>query len=143
MLGSASYSLSYRCQRSVLRYANSVLGCSKTSLLCPSLKAVRRGSVIRAANSQVNDNTPGRGCNFAIALEGAMKCKEVAYIHAEGYPAAEMKHGPIALIDQFMPVVFIAPKADPTYPKIKSNIEEVPVNKQKGRPSKAYSAQSP
>mmetsp|Transcript_40147 Transcript_40147/g.92259 ORF Transcript_40147/g.92259 Transcript_40147/m.92259 type:complete len:410 (-) Transcript_40147:80-1309(-) len=67
----------------------------------------------------------GRGCNFPIALEGAMKCKEVAYIHAEGYPAAEMKHGPIALIDQFMPVVFIAPRADPTYDKIKSNIEEI------------------
>jgi len=67
----------------------------------------------------------GRGFNFPIALEGAMKLKEIAYIHAEGYPAAEMKHGPIALIDQFMPVVFIAPKADPTYEKIKSNIEEV------------------
>jgi len=67
----------------------------------------------------------GRGFNFPIALEGAMKCKEIAYIHAEGYPAAEMKHGPIALIDQFMPVVVIAPRADPTYEKIKSNIEEV------------------
>eukprot|EP00929_Paragymnodinium_shiwhaense_P013955 TRINITY_DN121809_c0_g1_i1.p1 TRINITY_DN121809_c0_g1~~TRINITY_DN121809_c0_g1_i1.p1 ORF type:complete len:457 (+),score=117.65 TRINITY_DN121809_c0_g1_i1:95-1465(+) len=67
----------------------------------------------------------GRGVNFPIALEGAMKCKEVAYIHAEGYPAAEMKHGPIALIDQFMPVVCIAPGSDPCYDKIKSNIEEV------------------
>uniref|UniRef100_A0A7S3HFG9 SIS domain-containing protein n=1 Tax=Spumella elongata TaxID=89044 RepID=A0A7S3HFG9_9STRA len=67
----------------------------------------------------------GRGFNFPIALEGAMKCKEIAYIHAEGYPAAEMKHGPIALIDRFMPVVVIAPIADPTYEKIKSNIEEV------------------
>lgn len=67
----------------------------------------------------------GRGFNFPIALEGAMKCKEVSYIHAEGYPAAEMKHGPIALIDQFMPVVFIAPQSDPTYEKIKANIEEV------------------
>jgi len=67
----------------------------------------------------------GRGFNFPIALEGAMKCKEIAYIHAEGYPAAEMKHGPIALIDQFMPVVVIAPRADPTYEKIKANIEEV------------------
>lgn len=66
----------------------------------------------------------GRGFNFPIALEGAMKCKEIAYIHAEGYPAAEMKHGPIALIDQFMPVVCIAPRADPTYEKIKANIEE-------------------
>merc|ERR1712039_950744 len=67
----------------------------------------------------------GRGLNFPIALEGAMKCKEIAYIHAEGYPAAEMKHGPIALIDQFMPVVFIAPRSDPTYDKIKANISEV------------------
>jgi len=67
----------------------------------------------------------GRGFNFPIALEGAMKCKEIAYIHAEGYPAAEMKHGPIALIDQFMPVVAIAPRSDPCYEKIKANIEEV------------------
>ncbi|CAE8719507.1 unnamed protein product [Polarella glacialis] len=67
----------------------------------------------------------GRGFNFPIALEGAMKCKELAYIHAEGYPAAEMKHGPIALIDQFMPVVVICPKADTGYEKIKANIEEV------------------
>merc|ERR1712228_267261 len=67
----------------------------------------------------------GRGFCFPVALEGAMKIKEIAYIHAEGYPAAEMKHGPIALIDQFMPVVVIAPKSDPTYDKIRSNIEEV------------------
>eukprot|EP00931_Biecheleriopsis_adriatica_P093304 TRINITY_DN6704_c0_g1_i1.p1 TRINITY_DN6704_c0_g1~~TRINITY_DN6704_c0_g1_i1.p1 ORF type:complete len:454 (+),score=79.38 TRINITY_DN6704_c0_g1_i1:179-1363(+) len=67
----------------------------------------------------------GRGFNFPIALEGAMKVKELAYIHAEGYPAAEMKHGPIALIDQFMPVVVVCPRADPTYEKIKANMEEV------------------
>jgi glucosamine--fructose-6-phosphate aminotransferase (isomerizing) len=67
----------------------------------------------------------GRGFNFPIALEGAMKCKEVSYIHAEGYPAAEMKHGPIALIDQFMPVVCIAPRSDATFDNIKANIEEV------------------
>lgn len=67
----------------------------------------------------------GRGLCFPIALEGAMKCKEIVYVHAEGYPAAEMKHGPIALIDQFMPVVVIAPRSDPCYEKIKSNIEEV------------------
>ncbi|HYE56995.1 MAG TPA: glutamine--fructose-6-phosphate transaminase (isomerizing), partial [Rhodothermales bacterium] len=66
----------------------------------------------------------GRGVNFPVALEGALKLKEISYIHAEGYPAAEMKHGPIALIDRFMPVVFIAPK-DATYDKIVSNIEEV------------------
>ncbi|HEX9739956.1 MAG TPA: SIS domain-containing protein, partial [Ignavibacteriaceae bacterium] len=66
----------------------------------------------------------GRGYNFPVALEGALKLKEISYIHAEGYPAAEMKHGPIALIDENMPVVFIAPK-DSTYDKIISNIEEV------------------
>jgi len=66
----------------------------------------------------------GRGYNFPVALEGALKLKEISYIHAEGYPAAEMKHGPIALIDENMPVVFIAPK-DSTYDKIVSNIQEV------------------
>ncbi len=66
----------------------------------------------------------GRGPNFPIALEGALKLKEISYIHAEGYPAAEMKHGPIALIDEEMPVVFIAPR-DSVYPKVVSNIEEV------------------
>jgi len=66
----------------------------------------------------------GRGYNFPVALEGALKMKEISYIHAEGYPAAEMKHGPIALIDENMPVVFIAIK-DSTYEKIISNIEEV------------------
>lgn len=66
----------------------------------------------------------GRGYNFPVALEGALKLKEISYIHAEGYPAAEMKHGPIALIDENMPVIFIAPK-DSTYEKILSNIQEV------------------
>ncbi len=66
----------------------------------------------------------GRGVNFPTALEGALKLKEISYIHAEGYPAAEMKHGPIALIDENMPVVVIATK-DPVYDKIISNIEEV------------------
>ncbi len=70
----------------------------------------------------------GRGYNFPVALEGALKLKEISYIHAEGYPAAEMKHGPIALIDQFMPVIFIALK-DSTYDKIVSNIEEVVARK--------------
>ena len=66
----------------------------------------------------------GRGVNFPVALEGALKLKEISYIHAEGYPAAEMKHGPIALIDESMPIVAIAPQ-DKTYDKIISNIEEV------------------
>jgi len=66
----------------------------------------------------------GRGFNFPAALEGALKLKEISYIHAEGYPAAEMKHGPIALIDENMPVVFIAPH-DAVFDKIVSNIQEV------------------
>jgi glucosamine--fructose-6-phosphate aminotransferase (isomerizing) len=66
----------------------------------------------------------GRGTNYPIALEGALKLKEVSYIHSEGYPAAEMKHGPIALIDNKMPVVVIAVK-DSSYEKIKGNIEEI------------------
>ncbi|MEJ2540452.1 MAG: glutamine--fructose-6-phosphate transaminase (isomerizing) [Gemmatimonadota bacterium] len=66
----------------------------------------------------------GRGYQFPVALEGALKLKEVSYIHAEGYPAAEMKHGPIALIDENMPVVFLAPK-DAVYGKVVSNVEEV------------------
>ena len=70
----------------------------------------------------------GRGINFPVALEGALKLKEISYIHAEGYPAAEMKHGPIALIDDNMPVVFIAPQ-DETFSKILANIQEVKARK--------------
>jgi len=70
----------------------------------------------------------GRGYNFPVALEGALKLKEISYIHAEGYPAAEMKHGPIALIDDQMPVVFIAPH-DSVFDKIVSNVEEVKARK--------------
>jgi glutamine---fructose-6-phosphate transaminase (isomerizing) len=72
----------------------------------------------------------GRGYNFPVALEGALKLKEISYIHAEGYPAAEMKHGPIALIDENMPVVFICTR-DSAYQKILSNMEEV--RSRKGR----------
>lgn len=72
----------------------------------------------------------GRGYNFPVALEGALKLKEISYIHAEGYPAAEMKHGPIALIDDDMPVVFIATQ-DSTYEKVVSNIQEVKARKGK------------
>ena len=80
---------------------------------------------VAKATSTVNNYLYlGRGVNFPVALEGALKLKEISYIHAEGYPAAEMKHGPIALIDKDMPVVFIAPQDD-TFSKILSNIEEV------------------
>jgi glucosamine--fructose-6-phosphate aminotransferase (isomerizing) len=70
----------------------------------------------------------GRGYNFPVALEGALKLKEISYIHAEGYPAAEMKHGPIALIDENMPVVVIATR-DNSYDKIVTNIQEVKARK--------------
>src|SRR5690606_13364742 len=72
----------------------------------------------------------GRGYNFPVALEGALKLKEISYIHAEGYPAAEMKHGPIALIDESMPVVVIAIKND-HYEKVVSNIQEIKARKGK------------
>jgi len=83
---------------------------------------------IRAIAEQYADHNNalylGRFFNFPVALEGALKLKEISYIHAEGYPAAEMKHGPIALIDENMPVIFIATR-DQVYNKILSNIEEV------------------
>lgn len=72
----------------------------------------------------------GRGYNFPIALEGALKLKEISYIHAEGYPAAEMKHGPIALVDESLPVVFVATR-DSYYEKVVSNIQEIKARKGK------------
>ena len=87
-----------------------------------------RASEIEAIAERFKDATNflylGRGYNFPVALEGALKLKEISYIHAEGYPAAEMKHGPIALIDENMPVVFVAPH-DSVFDKIVSNIQEV------------------
>jgi glucosamine--fructose-6-phosphate aminotransferase (isomerizing) len=70
----------------------------------------------------------GRGYNFPIALEGALKLKEISYIHAEGYPAAEMKHGPIALVDKDLPVVFVATK-DTYHEKVLSNMQEIKARK--------------
>ncbi|MDA9935049.1 glutamine--fructose-6-phosphate transaminase (isomerizing) [Candidatus Marinimicrobia bacterium] len=87
-----------------------------------TIKLVRQ--VAKATCNSDNYLYLGRGVNFPVALEGALKLKEISYIHAEGYPAAEMKHGPIALIDKDMPVVFLAPQDD-TFLKILSNIEEV------------------
>ena len=87
-----------------------------------TIKLVKQ--VAKATRKADNYLYLGRGVNFPVALEGALKLKEISYIHAEGYPAAEMKHGPIALIDKDMPVVFLAPQDD-TFLKILSNIEEV------------------
>jgi glutamine---fructose-6-phosphate transaminase (isomerizing) len=87
---------------------------------------------IRQIAASIKDSTNalylGRGLNYPVALEGALKLKEISYIHAEGYPAAEMKHGPIALIDENMPVVAIATK-DALYDKIYSNLQEVRARK--------------
>lgn len=87
---------------------------------------------IREIAASIKDSTNalylGRGINYPVALEGALKLKEISYIHAEGYPAAEMKHGPIALIDENMPVVAIAAN-DPLYDKVLSNLQEVRARK--------------
>ncbi len=91
-------------------------------------QALKTADLVQAIAEEFRDKRNflylGRGYNYPVALEGALKLKEISYIHAEGYPAAEMKHGPIALIDDDMPVVVIATQ-DSTYEKIVSNIEEV------------------
>ncbi len=91
-------------------------------------KTLQNGEIIKYISDAFKDSRNflylGRGFNFPVALEGALKLKEISYIHAEGYPAAEMKHGPIALIDKDMPVVFIAPSKG-IYEKVVSNIQEV------------------
>jgi glucosamine--fructose-6-phosphate aminotransferase (isomerizing) len=97
-------------------------------------KALLANEKIKAIAAEYKDVTNalylGRGYNFPVALEGALKLKEISYIHAEGYPAAEMKHGPIALIDEAMPVIFIATQ-DSSYEKLVSNIQEVKARKGK------------
>jgi glutamine---fructose-6-phosphate transaminase (isomerizing) len=91
-------------------------------------KALKNNDLIQEISETYKDSTNaiylGRGFLFPVALEGALKLKEISYIHAEGYPAAEMKHGPIALIDEHMPVFVVATK-DSSYEKIVSNIQEV------------------
>ena len=95
-------------------------------------KCLKSNDSIRQISEQFKDARNflflGRGSGFPVALEGALKLKEISYIHAEGYPAAEMKHGPIALIDEEMPVVFIATK-NSSYEKVISNIQEVKARK--------------
>ena len=93
---------------------------------------LKQNELIKEISTKYSDSRNflylGRGYNFPVALEGALKLKEISYIHAEGYPAAEMKHGPIALIDENMPVVFIATQ-DAVYDKVVSNIQEVRARK--------------
>ena len=97
-------------------------------------RALKVDPVVQEISSLYKDHRNflylGRGYNFPVALEGALKLKEISYIHAEGYPAAEMKHGPIALIDEEMPVVFVATNKG-TYDKVLSNIQEVKARKGK------------
>ncbi len=97
-------------------------------------KCLESNDSIKVMSEQFKDSRNflflGRGSGFPVALEGALKLKEISYIHAEGYPAAEMKHGPIALIDEEMPVVFIATK-NSSYEKVISNIQEVKARKGK------------
>ena len=94
--------------------------------------ALQSNDIIKEVSAKIKDASNclflGRGSGFPVALEGALKLKEISYIHAEGYPAAEMKHGPIALIDEEMPVVFIATK-NSSYEKVISNIQEVKARK--------------
>src|SRR3978361_991588 len=91
-------------------------------------QALKSNEQVKIIAERFKDSTNclflGRGSSFPVALEGALKLKEISYIHAEGYPAAEMKHGPIALIDAEMPVVFIAPH-DSVFDKVVSNVQEV------------------
>lgn len=95
-------------------------------------KVLKRDAQIKYISGEIKDASNalflGRGYNFPVALEGALKLKEISYIHAEGYPAAEMKHGPIALIDENMPVIVLATNSC-TYDKVVSNIQEVKTRK--------------
>ena len=112
------------------RYMNLIA--SLDSLPAKIEKILKLNEKIKYIASEIKSATNalylGRGFNFPVALEGALKLKEISYIHAEGYPAAEMKHGPIALIDIYMPVIVIGTNAS-SYDKIVSNIEEVKARK--------------
>ncbi len=112
--------MSQECGRDIARELAQIPG--KVEQILQRSTEVRR--IAQQYTHQNNFLYLGRGYNFPVALEGALKLKEISYIHAEGYPAAEMKHGPIALIDENMPVVFICTR-DSAYEKVMSNIQEV------------------
>ena len=98
---------------------------------CRSIEISRKYKKLAEKYKDARDSLYlGRGYNFPVALEGALKLKEISYIHAEGYPAAEMKHGPIALVDESLPVVFVATK-DAYHEKIVSNMQEIKARKEK------------
>lgn len=110
--------------------------CKELQLLYKKMKETLKTNLLIRKISKIYKNSSnflylGRGLGFPIALEGALKLKEISYIHAEGYPAAEMKHGPIALIDENMPVVVIATKGGCYYKKIINNIQEIKSRKGK------------
>ena len=109
----------YKEQNEIIESFNNLSQCVKTVLEQSDIIK----SIANKYKNSLNFLYLGRGYHFPVALEGALKLKEISYIHAEGYPAAEMKHGPIALIDDQMPVVFIVTKS--AYEKIVSNIREV------------------
>src|SRR5216117_2571783 len=131
------YASEFRYRNPIVDERTLVVGISQSGETADTLAALReakrRGArtlgLVNVVGSTIAREVDGglylrRGYNFPVALEGALKLKEISYVHAEGYPAAEMKHGPIALIDDLMPVVFIAPK-DAVYQKVVSNVEEV------------------
>jgi len=115
-------------QRGLSVEAGQEIGCRLAQLPSLITRVLALEPQVRAIADAYGDRSNflylGRGVSFPVALEGALKLKEISYIHAEGYPAAEMKHGPIALIDAEMPVVFVAPKDD-VYSKVVSNMQEV------------------
>ncbi|HDD46337.1 MAG TPA: glutamine--fructose-6-phosphate transaminase (isomerizing) [Candidatus Aenigmarchaeota archaeon] len=118
----------YLAQKNGLKIEKDIMDSIKKTPKLVKRVIENKGYVKRIASlfaSKRNFLYLGRGINFPVALEGALKLKEISYIHAEGYPAAEMKHGPIALIDKDMPTVFIANKNGAAYKKIIGNMEEV------------------
>src|SRR5690606_19359008 len=112
--------LSFEAGKRMIEEIKRVPGAVQEALSCD--EQVRR--VAAKYQSATNFLYLGRQYNFPTALEGALKLKEISYIHAEGYPAAEMKHGPIALVDEHTPSVFIIPRGT-VYDKVMSNMEEV------------------
>ncbi len=116
--------LSYPAGQRIISHLRAMPDVIRKTLLCDD--AVKE--VARKYHTAENCLYMGRGYNFPVALEGALKLKEISYIHAEGYPAAEMKHGPIALVDENTPSVFVIPQGS-MYPKVMSNLEEVKARK--------------
>ena len=116
--------MSYPAGKRIISHLRAMPDTIRQALLCND----QVKEVARKYHQATNFLYMGRGYNFPVALEGALKLKEISYIHAEGYPAAEMKHGPIALVDEQTPSVFVIPRGN-MYPKVMSNLEEVKARK--------------